>query len=120
MAVRYGEAVEDGVTEELVCELVEPEQAPNLTEAERAALRFADLLATDHHRIDDGTIDDLRQHFTEEEVVELGHAHRRLRRLRPAVEAWDMVDESRPVQSSRGRAGDPWGTGATVIGRSRG
>jgi len=72
MAIRYDEAVQDGVTEELVCSLERPAEAEDLTDAERAALRFADLFATNHLAIDDAVYDDLRLHFTEEELVELG------------------------------------------------
>ena len=48
MAIRYEEAVQDGVTEALVCSLERPAEADDLSAAERAALRFADLFATNH------------------------------------------------------------------------
>ena len=48
MTVRYKSAVDDGLTEGLVCSLARPAEAPDLTDAERAALRFADLFATNH------------------------------------------------------------------------
>ena len=38
MAVRYEEGVDDGVTEALVCSLERPSEAPDLSEAERAAI----------------------------------------------------------------------------------
>jgi AhpD family alkylhydroperoxidase len=72
MAIRYDTALEDGLTEELVCSLARPQEAEDLTAAERAALRFADLFATDHLAIDDSTYDDLRQFFDEGELVEIG------------------------------------------------
>ena len=72
MAIRYEEAVEDGVTEELVCSLERPAEADDLSAAERAALRFADLFATNHLAIDDAVYDDLRHYFTEGELVEIG------------------------------------------------
>ena len=72
MAIRYEEAVQDGVTEDLVCSLERPAEASDLTDAERAALRFADLFATNHLAIDDAVYDDLRQYFTEGELVEIG------------------------------------------------
>src|SRR5215211_8460000 len=43
MAIRYPGAVADGLTEELVCSLERPHEAPELTEAERAALRYGEL-----------------------------------------------------------------------------
>ena len=72
MAVRYGNAVDDGLTEDLVCSLEKPQDAEDLTEAERAALRFADLFATNHLAIDNAVYDELRQHYTEGELVEIG------------------------------------------------
>ena len=72
MAIRYSDAVDDGLTEDLVCSLERPEEADDLLPAERAALRFADLFATNHLSIDDAVYDDLRQYFTEGELVEIG------------------------------------------------
>jgi AhpD family alkylhydroperoxidase len=72
MSVRYQSAIDDGLTEDLVCSLEQPAEADDLTEAERSALRYADLFATNHLAIDDAVYDELRQHFTEDELVELG------------------------------------------------
>ena len=71
MAVRYEEGITDGLTEELVCSLERPHEADDLTEAERAAIAFADLMATNHHAITDETFDRLREHFSDPEIVEL-------------------------------------------------
>jgi len=72
MSVRYQSAIDDGLTEDAVCSLARPAEAPDLSEAERAALRFADLFATNHLAIDDAAYDDLREHFTEDDLVALG------------------------------------------------
>lgn len=72
MAVRYEAGTEAGVEEELVCSLEKPEEAPDLTEAERSALAFSDLFATNHLAITDATFDRLREHFSETEIVGLG------------------------------------------------
>src|SRR6185437_13233566 len=72
MAIRYPEAIEDGLTEDLVCSLEKPYETPDLTDAEQAAIRYGELLATDHLAIDETVYDELRRHFTEEEIVELG------------------------------------------------
>jgi AhpD family alkylhydroperoxidase len=72
MSVRYQSAIDDGLTERAVCSLERPVDADDLSAAERSALRYADLFATDHLAIDDAVYDDLRQHFTEDELVELG------------------------------------------------
>jgi AhpD family alkylhydroperoxidase len=72
MAVRYEEAIADGLTEDLVCSLEKPQEAEDLTDAERAALRFADLLATNHLAIDDEILDRLREFFTDRQAFEIG------------------------------------------------
>ncbi len=72
MAIRYTDALEDGVTEDLVCSLERPQEAENLTPAEKAAIRFGEAMATDHLRIDEAMYAGLREHFSEAEIVELG------------------------------------------------
>lgn len=72
MAIRYSDAVADGVTEDLVCSLEKPYEAPGLTDAERVAIRFGELFATNHLAIDDELFDQLHEHFTEAQIVELG------------------------------------------------
>ncbi|WDA42106.1 carboxymuconolactone decarboxylase family protein [Erythrobacter sp. BLCC-B19] len=72
MAIRYSDAVADGVTEGLVCSLERPQEAENLSAAEKAAIRYGELMATDHLAINDAVYADLRQHFTEAQIVELG------------------------------------------------
>ena len=72
MAIRYTDALADGVTEDLVCSLERPQEAENLTPAEKAAIRFGEAMATDHLRIDEAMYAALREHFTEPEIVELG------------------------------------------------
>jgi AhpD family alkylhydroperoxidase len=71
MSIRFSSAVDDGVSDEVVCSLERPAEAPNLTDTERVALKFADLFATNHLAIDEGLFEDLRQHFDEGEIVEL-------------------------------------------------
>jgi AhpD family alkylhydroperoxidase len=71
MAIRYEEGTKDGLTEALVCSLERPEDAPDLTDAERAAIAYADLFATDHLAIGDDTFDRLREHFSDAEIMEL-------------------------------------------------
>jgi AhpD family alkylhydroperoxidase len=71
MAIRYSEALEEGLTEATVCSLERPAEADDLSDAEKAALRYADLFATNHLAIDEAVYDDLRTHFDEGELVEL-------------------------------------------------
>src|SRR5829696_8909270 len=62
MAIRYPGAIADGLTEDLVCSLEKPHEAENLTEAERVAIRYGELLATDHLAIDDAIHTELGEH----------------------------------------------------------
>ncbi len=39
---------------------------------EKAALRFADTLARDHRQVSDDLFDELREHFSEPEIMALG------------------------------------------------
>ena len=71
MAVRYSHGLEDGLTEGLVCSLEKPEEADDLTDAERAAITYADMMATDHLAITDETFAMLREHFSDAEIMEL-------------------------------------------------
>jgi alkylhydroperoxidase family enzyme len=71
MAVRYESALDDGLTEGLVCSLEKPMDAPDLTDAEKAAIQYADLAASNHLAISDETFANLRRYYTEKEIVEL-------------------------------------------------
>jgi alkylhydroperoxidase family enzyme len=71
MSVRYAYGVQDGLTEGAVCSLERPEEAEDLTDAERAAIAYADLMATNHLDVDDSTFQRLREHFGEPEIMEL-------------------------------------------------
>ena len=47
-------------------------QSTRFTPAEKIALRYCELMATDHEAVDAAFYDELRQHYSEEEIVELG------------------------------------------------
>ena len=73
MTVRYAGARQAGLTEVKIAAL--DDLASELfTPRERAALTFAELMATDHLKIDDSVFAELRRHFSEAEIVELGVA----------------------------------------------
>lgn len=72
MAIRYTGPLNDGCTEDLVCSLERPEEAENLTPAEKIAIKYGELMATDHLRIDDAIYEELRKYYTEPQIVELG------------------------------------------------
>lgn len=93
MAIRYSDAVADGVTEGLVCSLERPQEAENLSAAEKAAIRYGELMATDHLAIDDAVYADLRQHFTEAQIVELGMTVAFFVGFGRLAATWHMVEE---------------------------
>ena len=93
MAIRYQDGRADGVAEDLVCQLADPPSAPDLTEPEKAAIAFADRLASDHLSMSDADIDRLRLHFTEPQIVELGMNVAAFVGYGRLAMAWDMVDE---------------------------
>jgi AhpD family alkylhydroperoxidase len=72
MAVRYQAALDDGLTEGLVCSLEKPEEAADLTPREKAALAYADQASIDHFSINDETFTKLHEHFSDAEIIELG------------------------------------------------
>lgn len=71
MSIRYADGLADGITEGLVCSLERPEEADDLTDAEKAALAFADKMATDHLAVTDEMFALLHDHFSTQEVMEL-------------------------------------------------
>ncbi|MBL6688365.1 MAG: carboxymuconolactone decarboxylase family protein [Pseudomonadales bacterium] len=58
------------MTEAKIAELDAPTNS--FTEAERAAIDYAERLAQDHHSMDDAYFDELRKVFTDEQILELG------------------------------------------------
>jgi len=93
MSVRYQSAIDDGMTEGLVCSLERPADADDLSQAEQSALRYADLFATDHLSIDNAVYDDLRSHFTEDEIVELGVHCAYAVGFGRLTATWDVTDD---------------------------
>ena len=119
MAMRYADGVDDGVTEDLVCSLERPYEAPDLTEAERAALRYADLLAANHLAIDDALYAKLGEHFSEKEIVELGMVCAICVGFGRLAATWNMVED---LPERFRETGDspvtPWGSDAWVTQRA--
>lgn len=109
MSVRYQSAIDDGLTEDAVCSLEQPAESDDLSPAERSALRFADLFATDHLSIDDAVYDDLRRYFSEDELVELGvHCAYAVGMGRLAA-TWSVTDEVPDAfRSTSDTAVAPW------------
>ena len=107
-AVRF--LPEDEVPEDLVCSLERPSDAPDLSEAERAVMRFVDLYASDNTAIDDAVYNGLRQHYTEGELVEIGAWCAEYYGWGRVVATWRIWDD---IPASLREAGDselisPW------------
>ena len=70
MTVRYAGARHAGLTEAKIAAL-DDERSDLFSGRERTAVRFAEKLAVDHHKVDDALWSELRGHFSEAEVIEL-------------------------------------------------
>ena len=115
MAMRYADAVADGVTEDLVCSLERPEEAADLTAAERLALRYADLLANNHLAIGDALYAELAQHFSDKELVELGSWCALCIGFGRLSATWNMVEDlPARFQVDANAPVTPWGPDAWV------
>jgi AhpD family alkylhydroperoxidase len=71
MSIRYGDAIDDGLDENLVCALERPDVPSDMTPAEHLAVRYADRFATNHLLIDAAMLADLHRHFSAGEIREL-------------------------------------------------
>jgi alkylhydroperoxidase family enzyme len=113
MAGRY---LPSEVDEDLVCSLERPADAPGLSDAEREALRFGDLFATDHLSINAATYDGLREHFTESQLVELGLYCSYLVGQGRLSATW-RIDEQLPpgFQADPGSTVAPWGHAEVLV-----
>ena len=108
---------DDSITDEDVACLVAPGHS-DLTDQERLAVEFLDLLSADHHAIDDEVYRQLGEVFSAAQIVELGFAcanamgtHRFIHTLdvygtRPPVIAYsaEEVDSVRPRHQEQARA----------------
>jgi AhpD family alkylhydroperoxidase len=108
MAIRYTDALNDGVTEELVCSLEKPAEADNLSAAEKAAINFGGLMAADHLAIDDAIYDELREHFSEAQIVELGMWAAFCVGFGRLAATWHMVEELPAAFQDSSRELSPW------------
>lgn len=71
--VRSNVAKAEGLTEDMIADLSTYQTSKHFTPREKAALRYADLFKQGEHAIDqDEVYTDLAQHFSDEEIIELG------------------------------------------------
>ena len=88
----------DSITDEDVACLLAPGQG-ELTEQERLAVQFLDLLSADHHAIDDEVYRELGQVFTAAQIIELGFACANSMGLHRFIHTLDVYGTSEPVIS---------------------
>lgn len=115
MAIRYQSAVDDGLTEGMVCSLERPFEAPDLTDAEKAAISYADLSANDHLSINDETFSNLRRYYTESEIVELGMFIAFFIGYGRLGAAWDMVEELPETFQDKSAKAAPWARESILV-----
>ena len=115
MAIRYQSAVDDGLTETMVCSLEKPEDAPDLTDAEKCAIHYADLSAADHFSINDATFAELRRFYTEAQIVELGMFIAFFVGYGRLGAAWDMVEELPQAFQDKSAKIAPWTQESVVV-----
>jgi AhpD family alkylhydroperoxidase len=114
MSVRYQSAVDDGLTEDAVCSLERPAEAADLSDAERAALKFADLFATNHLAIDESSYDELRRYLTEDELVELGMHCAVSLGVGRLTATWDVTDDVPEAFRSGDDRVTPWASTGVI------
>lgn len=117
MAIRYRDALAAGVDEALVCSLERPADAPDLSDAERAALDYADRFANDHLSIDDAVYGGLRLHFDEGQIVALGCWVAFCVGFGRLGASWDMTEELPEAYRARGPEPITPGSGVPIAVR---
>ena len=115
MAMRYQSGLADGLTEDLVCSLERPEQSPDLTDAEKAAISYADVAATNHFAINDETFERLRRYFSGAGIEELGLYIGYFVGFGRMVAAWDMIEELPGSLHDKSTKATPWSVEPFVV-----
>ncbi len=86
----------ESITDEDVACLVAPGHTA-LTEQERLAVEFLDLLSADHHAIDDEVYRQLGEVFTAAQIIELGFTCANAMGLHRFIHTLDVFGDSPPV-----------------------
>lgn len=68
----YASAKCQGLTEEMVRALPKFRDSELFTPAEKAALKFAEVMAGDHRSVSQELFDELRSHYSERQIMALG------------------------------------------------
>ncbi len=92
-----------------------PVEADDLTDAEKAAIEYADLFATNHFAIDGGTFDKLRVHFFNGEIIELGMFVGYFHGTGKFLSMLDMTEELPKAFQDKSQKATPWRSNGDVI-----
>ena len=71
MDIRHAVGVKAGVPGEKLVEVLTFQESPRFSERERAALRFSERVTRDDLEMSEECLAQVREHFTEAEIVEL-------------------------------------------------
>ena len=71
MDIRHAVGVKAGISEAKLADLLAWQASPHFSERERAALAFATEIVGDGPAVTDRCFEGVRQHFSEEEILEL-------------------------------------------------
>jgi AhpD family alkylhydroperoxidase len=115
MAIRYKDALADGLDERLVCSLEKPSEAEDFTDAEKVAIHYGELFATDHLSIDEGTHEQLRRYFSEAQIVELGMTVAFFVGFGRLAATWSMLEELPTAFQDTDKIIGPWGQDAIHV-----
>ena len=72
MHARFAVARKEGLTEEKISAIDDYKESTLFSASEKAAIRYADVMAGDHKSASAELFEELRRHFSESEIVELG------------------------------------------------
>jgi alkylhydroperoxidase family enzyme len=86
----------DSITDEDVACLIAPGHG-DMTDQERLAIQFLDLLSADHHAIDDEVYRELSEVFTAAQIVELGFTCANTMGVHRFIHTLDVFGQSAPV-----------------------
>ena len=86
----------DSITDRDVARLLDPDHR-ELSDQERMALEFLDLLSADHHAIDDEFYRRLGEVFTAAQIIELGFSCAETMGVHRFIHTLDVFGESKPV-----------------------
>ena len=116
MAIRYQDGVDAGIDEDLVCSLEKPQEAEDLSDAEKAAIEYGELFATNHLAIDDSVYENLRKYFSEAEVVELSITVAWFVGFGRLAATYHMVEELPEVfQNENSEKLTPWNEDSIIV-----